>query len=225
MRYCYTTNLFLILFPMLQLYTWKTPNGQKVPIMLEELGLEYEIHPVNITKGEQMTPEYLAINPNNKIPALVVPDADEGPLTIFESGAILMYLAENSGKFMPTDTREKYQVIEWLMFQMAGVGPMFGQLNHFIKYAPERVEYAIKRYTDESKRLLGVMEKRLGEVSCLAGEYSIADIATWPWVNTIRVLEEVSIEEYPNVQRWFTEIGERPAVVAAMQKVKDEVKS
>lgn len=208
---------------MLQLYTWETPNGQKVPIMLEELAWDYEIHPVNITKGEQMTPEYLAINPNNKIPALVVPDAEGGPFSIFESGAILTYLAENSGKFMPTDTRGKYQVIEWLMFQMAGVGPMFGQLNHYIKFAPERVEYAIKRYTDESKRLLGVMEKRLGEVPYLAGDYSIADISTWPWVNTIRTLEEVSIRDYPNVERWFAEIEARPAVSAAMQKIKAAV--
>ncbi len=206
---------------MLQLYTWKTPNGQKVPILLEELGIEYEIHPINISSGEQKTPEYLAINPNNKIPALVVPDADGGPLTIFESGAILMYLAETSGKFMPSDLRGKYQVIEWLMFQMAGVGPMFGQLNHFIKYAPERVEYAITRYSDETNRLLKVMNTRLGEVPYLAGDYSIADISTWPWVKTISALEEVSMEQYPNVQRWFAEIGERPAVVTALQRIKE----
>jgi GST-like protein len=204
---------------MLQLYTWKTPNGYKVPIMLEELGLEYEIHPVNISKGEQMTPEFLAMNPNNKIPVLVDEDATGGPLTLFESGAILEYLAEKSGKLMPKDLQGKYQTLEWLMFQMASVGPMFGQLAHFTRFAPEKIEYATKRYTDEAKRIMGVMDGQLGRGEYLAGEYSIADIATYPWVRAIHALAPDVLQGIPNVDRWYMAIDARAAVKTAYEKV------
>ena len=204
---------------MLKLYTWKTPNGYKVPILLEELGLEYEIHPINISKGEQKTPEFLAINPNGKIPALVDEEAEGGALTIFESGAILEYLAEKHDAFMPTDLRGKYLVQEWLMFQMAAIGPMFGQLAHFTRFAPEKIEYAITRYTDEAKRLAGVLNTRLSAAPFLAGEYSIADIATWPWVRALKGMEVIDFSEYPNVTKWFDEVEARDAVTAAIQKV------
>jgi len=209
---------------MLKLYTWKTPNGYKVPILLEELAemgspMEYELHPINISKGEQMTPEFLAMNPNNKIPVLVDEDAVGGPLTIFESGAILMYLAEKSGKLMPQDMHGKYQTIEWLMFQMAGVGPMFGQLAHFARFAPEKIEYAIKRYTDEANRLFKVMDTQLGKTAYLAGDYSIADIATYPWVKAVSGIDESFISAHPNVERWFKAIADRDAVKKAYEKV------
>ena len=206
---------------MLKLYTWKTPNGYKVPIMLEELGLEYEIHPVNIAKGEQNAPEFLAMNPNNKIPVLVDEDAEGGPITIFESGAILIYLAEKakSEKLMPQDLHSKYKILEWLMFQMASEGPMFGQLAHFVKFAPEKIEYAIKRYTDESKRILGVMDGQLGREEYLAGAYSIADIAAYPWVRTIHALAPVVLQGIPNVDRWYMAIDAREAVKKAYEKV------
>jgi GST-like protein len=205
---------------MLKLCVWKTPNGYKVPILFEELGLEYELHPINISKGEQKTAEYLALNPNGKIPTLVDEDAEGGSLTIFESGAILEYLAEKSGKFIPQDLHGKYEVREWLMFQMAGVGPMFGQLVHFTRFAPEKVPYAITRYTDEVKRLLGVLDSRLSTAQYLGGdEYSIADISTWTWVRAAKNTEEVPFTDYANVSRWFDEIAERPAVARALQKV------
>src|SRR5580658_999764 len=201
----------------MKLYTWKTPNGYKPAIMLEELGLEYEIVPVNIQKGDQMKPEFLAMNPNHKIPVLV--DSD---LTIFESGAILMYLVEKSGKFQPKDLREKYTILEWLMFQMASVGPMFGQANHFVKYAPEKIDYAIKRYLDETKRIMGVLETRLSQVPYLGGEYGIADISTWPWVRAAQKNGNTDLAQFPNVKRWFDAIESRGAVKRALQKV-DEV--
>jgi GST-like protein len=204
---------------MLKLYVWKTPNGYKVPILLEELGLEYELHPINIGKGEQKTPEYLAMNPNGKIPTLVDEDAENGALTIFESGAILEYLAEKHGKLLPKDVHGKYAVMEWVMFQMGGVGPMFGQLSHFAKHAPEKVPYAITRYTDEAKRLLGVLEMQLGKGDYLAGEYSIADITTWTWVRAGKSLEVISFDEFPNVNRWLDAVGERAAVKTALEKV------
>jgi GSH-dependent disulfide-bond oxidoreductase len=198
---------------MLTLYTWTTPNGYKVPMLLEELGLAYEIKPVNIAAGEQMTPAFLAISPNNKIPALV-----DGDTSIFESGAILMYLAEKAGKFWPQEGAGKYAVAEWLMFQMASVGPTFGQANHFIKYAKEKIPYAIDRYTKEAARLCGVMEKRLGEAPFLAGEYSIADMATWPWVRTGVSGGYVDLQAYPNLKRWFEAIAARPATARALEK-------
>jgi GST-like protein len=204
---------------MLKLYTWKTPNGYKVPMMLEELKLPYEIIPVNISKDEQKTPAFLAMNPNHKIPVLVDDEAEGGPLTIFESGAILIYLAEKSGKLLAKDTASKFTTIEWLMFQMASVGPMFGQANHFIKYAPERIEYATKRYVDEANRLMGVMNTRLSTAEYLAGEYSIADIATWPWIRAGITNGFIKLEEYPKVQMWYASIESRPATVRALENV------
>jgi len=183
-------------------------------MMLEELGLDYEIVPVDIQKGAQMTPEFLAMNPNHKIPVLV-----DGDLTIFESGAIMLYLVEKSGKFQPKDLKEKYAIIEWLMFQMASVGPMFGQANHFVKYAPEKIEYAIKRYLDETKRLMGVLETRLSQVPYLGGEYGIADIATWPWVRAAKAAGNTDLEQFPNVKKWYGAIESRDAVKRALQKV------
>ena len=201
---------------MIQLYTWDTPNGKKVSIMLEEIGLPYEVHPVNLQKGEQFTPEYLAINPNNKIPAIVDPDGPGGePFKLFESGAILMYLAEKSGKLCPQETRKRYAVIQWLMFQMGGVGPMFGQANHFFRLQ-EKVPYAIERFRKEALRLYGVLDKELGQREYLAGEYSIADIATYPWVWRHDV-HQVKLEEYPNVKRWYDAIAARPAVKRGME--------
>ena len=167
---------------IIQLYTFGTPNGRKASIMLEEIGLKYETNVINILNDDQNTPEFLAINPNGKIPAIIDPDGPGGkPITIFESGAILIYLAEKSGKLLPKDPRKRMTVIEWLMFQMGGVGPMFGQTNHFRRFAKQEVPYAIERYTNEARRLYGVMDKRLKSVDFLAGDYSIADVATFPW--------------------------------------------
>jgi GST-like protein len=200
---------------MIQLYTWGTPNGKKVSIMLEEVGLPYEVHPINLGKGEQMTPEYLAINPNNKIPTIIDSDGPGGqPLKLFESGAILMYLAEKTGKFWPQDMRKRYEVIQWLMFQMGGVGPMFGQANYFFRLA-EKVPYAIERFHKEALRLYGVLDKELAERAYLAGEYSIADIATYPWVGRHEI-HQVKLEQFPNVKRWFDTISTRPAVQRGM---------
>jgi GST-like protein len=187
--------------------------------MLEEIGLAYELVPVNLGKREQLRPEFLALNPNQKIPVLV-----DGDMTIFESGAILIYLVEKSGRFQPKDLRHKYEIIEWLMFQMANVGPLFGQANHFVNRAPERIEYAIKRYRDETNRLTGVLETRLSSVSYLAGEYGIADIATWPWVRSARNNGHIEIEQYLNVKRWFDAIANRDAVKRALQKVDEACK-
>jgi GST-like protein len=199
----------------MKVYVWKTPNGYKVPIMLEELGQEYEIVPVNIAKGEQMTPEFLAMNPNHKIPVFV----DDSGLVIFESGAILMYLAEKHGKFFPQEERAKYIALEWLMFQMASVGPMFGQANHFIKYAPEKIPYAIDRYTKEAARIMGVLETRLAQAPFLAGEYGIADMATWPWVRTAKQNAISDLAQFPNVKKWYDSIESREAVKRAIEKV------
>ena len=201
---------------MIQLYTWDTPNGKKVSIMLEEIGLPYEVHPVNLRQGEQMKPEYLAINPNNKIPAIIDTDGPGGkPFTLFESGAILMYLAEKSGKLLPQDMRKRYEVIQWLKFQMGGVGPMFGQANYFFRLQ-EKVPYAIERFRKEALRLYNVLDKELGRREYLAGEYSIADIATYPWVWRHEV-HQVKLEEFPNVKRWFDAIAARPAVKRGME--------
>ncbi|HEY7218773.1 MAG TPA: glutathione S-transferase N-terminal domain-containing protein [Candidatus Binatia bacterium] len=201
---------------MIRLYTWGTPNGKKVSIMLEEIGMAYEVHPVNIGQGDQFKPEYLAINPNNKIPAIIDTDGPSGkPFTLFESGAILMYLAEKSGKMWPVDMRQRYLVSQWLMFQMGGVGPMFGQANYFYRHE-EKVPYAIERYHKESLRLYGVLEKRLSESEYLAGEYSIADIATYTWVGR-HEMHHVKLEEFSNVKRWFDVISERPAVQRGME--------
>ena len=201
----------------MKIYTWKTPNGYKVPIMLEELGKEYEIIAVDISKGEQKTPEFLAMNPNHKIPVFV--DDENGGLTIFESGAILIYLAGKYKKFLSEDLKPKFEALEWLMFQMASVGPMFGQANHFIKYAPEKIDYAIKRYTDESVRIMGVLETRLAQVPYLAGEYGIADIATWPWIRTGVTNKIVDLAQFPAVEKWYKAIENREAVKRAIEKV------
>ena len=201
---------------MIDLYTWGTPNGRKVSIMLEELGLPYKTHAINILKDDQFKPEFIAINPNSKIPAIVDPDGPGGSLPLFESGAILIYLAEKHGKFLPRDPRQRYIVLQWLMFQMGGVGPMFGQTHHFLRSAKEDVPYGKKRYHAETKRLYGVMNKRLGEAKYLAGnEYTIADIATFPWVSRFE-WHQVDLNEFPNVKRWFDEIAARPAVKKGM---------
>jgi GST-like protein len=201
---------------MIQLYTWKTPNGRKVSVMLEEIGLPYEVHPIDLSKGDQFKPEYLAINPNNKIPAIIDTDGPGGkPLKLFESGAILMYLAEKTGKFWPLDMRQRYDVMQWLMFQMGGVGPMFGQANYFFR-ASEKVPYAIDRYHKEARRLYGVLDKQLKQQEYLAGEYSIADIATYPWVGR-HEMHQVKLEDFPDVKRWFDTISARPAVNRGME--------
>jgi GST-like protein len=200
---------------LIQLYTWATPNGKKVSIMLEEVELPYEVHSINIAMGDQLKPEYLAINPNNKIPAISDTDGPGGkPLKLFESGAILMYLAEKTGKFLPQEMARRYEVIQWLMFQMGGVGPMFGQANYFYRLE-EKVPFAIDRYYKEAIRLYKVLEQTLGQRDYLAGDYSIADIATYPWVGR-HDGHNVKLEEFPNVKRWFETISQRPAVKRGM---------
>jgi GSH-dependent disulfide-bond oxidoreductase len=196
---------------LIDLYTWTTPNGRKVSIMLEEVGLPYEVHPINISKDEQFDPKFLEISPNNKIPAIV--DRDNG-WSVFESGAILIYLAEKTGKLLPQEPKRRLQTFEWLMFQMGGVGPFFGQNHHFSRFAKEKIPYAIERYVNETKRLYGVMDRRLGRVPYLAGEdYTIADVATWPWVARWEWHSlDRGLDGYPNVKRWFDAIGARPAV-------------
>ena len=201
---------------MIELHTWTTPNGRKVSVMLEECGLPYIAHKVNIGQNEQFKPEFLAISPNNRIPAIVDSDGPDGkPIHLFESGAILVYLAGKTGKFLPTSTKGKYEALQWLMWQMGGVGPMFGQAHHFLRAAPEQVPYGIKRYTDEARRLYGVLDRRLAEAAYLAGEYSIADIATYPWIAR-HEWHKVDLAEFPNVKRWYDTIGRRPAVVRGM---------
>ena len=201
---------------MIDLYTWATPNGRKVSFMLEELGLPYEVHPVNLAKGEQFKPEYLAINPNNKIPSIVDRDGPDGePYAVFESGAILIYLAEKTGNLMPRDTRARYAVMQWLMFQMGGIGPMFGQAHNFLRHDPQQDSYGVERFKKEVARLYGVMDRRLAESEFLAGDYSIADIATYPWV-TLYERHRTRLEDFPNVKRWFDAISSRPAVQRGM---------
>ena len=197
----------------IEVYSWPTPNGHKVHVMLEECGLSYEAIPVNIGAGEQFRPEFLAISPNNKIPAIVDPDGPDGkPISLFESGAILVYLAGKTGRFMPDSDRGKYEVLQWLMFQMGSVGPMLGQAHHFRMYAPEKLPYAIDRYSNEARRLYGVIDKRLAQSEWLGGaEYSIADIATFPWLRSWQN-QGVVLDEYPHLKRWFDTIAERPAV-------------
>jgi GSH-dependent disulfide-bond oxidoreductase len=207
---------------MIDLYFWPTPNGQKVSIFLEETGLPYNVIPINIGKGDQFEPKFLEVSPNNKIPAIVDHEGPGGkPISIFESGAILMYLAEKTGKFMPADTRGRWQVTEWVMFQMGTVGPMLGQANHFRNYAPEKLQYAIDRYTNESKRIFNVMDRRLTGRDYLAGEYSIADMACWPWIVTRKKGGEY--DEFVNLNRWADAIGERPAVKRGMAVLMDTI--
>jgi GST-like protein len=202
---------------MIDLYTWGTPNGRKVSIMLEETGLPYRVHKVDISKNEQFKPEFLALNPNSKIPAIVDQEGPGGkPLPLFESGAILIYLAEKTGKLLPTDPAARYTVLQWLMFQMGGVGPMFGQVHHFLRAAPEPVPYAIERYGKETRRLYGVLDAHLGKSDYLAGDYSIADIATFPWVAR-HEWHKVALADFPGVERWFKAISARPAAARGMQ--------
>jgi len=194
---------------MIDLYTWSTPNGRKVSIMLEECGLEYKVHPINISLDEQHHPDFLAIGPNNRIPAIV--DTDNG-FSLMESGAILMYLAEKTDKFWPQDFETKWRTVEWLMWQMGGVGPMIGQAHHFLKNNKGVSEYSEKRYHDEAERLYGVLDGRLEENEYMAGaEYTIADIATWPWISRFE-WHQVDMNEFPNVVRWYKAIAARPAV-------------
>lgn len=201
---------------MIDLYTWKTPNGRKISIMLEEVGLPYRVHPVDIGNDEQFAPDFLKISPNNKIPAIVDPYGPDGkPLSLFESGAILIYLSAKTGKLLPHDVRGRFVALQWLMFQMGGVGPMFGQVHHFLRFASEDVPYAKKRYADEKDRLYGVLDRRLGEAEFLADEYSIADIATYPWVAR-HEWQATDLNDYPNVKRWFDAISARPAVQRGM---------
>jgi GST-like protein len=211
---------------MIDVYTWPTPNGHKVHILLEECELPYAVHPIDIGAGDQFAPDFLAISPNNKIPAIVDSDGPDGePIPLFESGAILVYLAAKTGRFLPSDIRAKYEVLQWLMFQMGGVGPMLGQAHHFRNYAPQKIAYGIDRYTNEAKRLYGVLERRLAAAGdwLAAGEYSIADIATWPWIRS-HDNQGVSLDDYPNVSRWFERIDERPAVQRAITVLADRRK-
>lgn len=201
---------------MIDLYSWKTSNGKKASIMLEECALEYNIHPINIGKDDQFTAEYLSINPNGKIPAIIDQDGPGGrPYTVFESGAILMYLAEKTEKFMPTEMAARYEVIQWLMFQMGGIGPIFGQVHHFKRAAKEQVPYAINRYYTECRRLYGVLDDRLAGREYLAGDLSIADFATLPWVFRFD-WQEVDLADFPNVKRWYDSLMARPALARGM---------
>lgn len=198
---------------MIDLYTWPTPNGHKVHIMLEELEMPYNIIPINIGEGDQFKPDFLKISPNNKMPAMVDSDGPDGaPISIFESAAILLYLAEKSGRFMPQDMRSRYTAMQWLMFQMGGVGPMLGQAHHFRAYAPEKIQYAIDRYTNEAGRIYGVIDRRLGESAWLAGDdYTIVDMATFPWLRS-HERQGQDLNDFPNLKKWYETIEARPAV-------------
>ncbi|MBL8699366.1 MAG: glutathione S-transferase N-terminal domain-containing protein [Alphaproteobacteria bacterium] len=202
---------------MYDLYAWPTPNGYKISILLEELGQPYNVVAVDIGAGDQFKPEFLAISPNNKMPALVDSEGPGGkPLAIFESGAIMMYLAEKHGRFWPQDVRGKYDVAQWLMFQMASVGPMLGQAGHFHNYAPEPIPYALDRYTNEGKRIYGVLDRKLATSSCLAGAYSIADMAVFPWLR-FPERQGLSMDDFPHLHRWREEIAARPAVKKGLE--------
>jgi GST-like protein len=203
---------------MIDVYSWPTPNGHKVHILLEECALPYRAIPVNIGGGEQFAPEFLAISPNNKIPAITDPEGPDGkPISLFESGAILLYLAGKTGRFLPGDVRGRYEVLQWLMFQMGGVGPMLGQNHHFRQYAPEKLAYAIDRYTNEARRLYGVIDRRLASSKWLGGaEYTIADMATWPWLRNWKN-QGMELSQHPHLERWFHAIEARPAVQRGVQ--------
>ncbi|MFM2400418.1 MAG: hypothetical protein RL341_2575 [Pseudomonadota bacterium] len=210
---------------MIHVHTWATPNGHKVHIMLEECGLPYEVHAVDIGAGDQFKPDFLKISPNNRIPAIVDPDGPDGqPISVFESGAILLYLAGKTGKFLPNDTRGKYKVLEWLMWQMGGFGPMLGQAHHFRLYAPEKIEYGINRYTNEAKRLYGVLDKQLSKNAYVGGkEYSIADMAIYPWARSA-ANQGIDWADYPHAKKWFDVIDARPAVQRGVQVLADRRK-
>ena len=206
---------------MIELYYWTTPNGHKISIFLEEAGTAYAIHPVNISKGEQFSDHFLSFAPNNRIPAIrdTAPADGGAPIGIFESGAILEYLAEKEGKFLPTDVRGKYEVLQWLHWQIGGLGPMAGQNHHFVQYAPERIPYAMERYVKETGRLYGLLNKQLEGRDFIAGEYSIADMACYPWVVPYE-RQQQDLEKFPNVKRWFAAVAARPAVQRAYAKAR-----
>ncbi len=210
---------------MIDAYSWPTPNGHKIHIMLEECELPYRVIPVSIGAGDQFKPDFLAISPNNKIPAIVDADGPDGkPITLFESGAILVYLAGKTGKFLGKTDREKFSALQWLMFQMGGLGPMLGQAHHFRIYAPEKIAYAVDRYTNESKRLYGVMDKQLSQTEYLAGdEYTIADIAAFPWTRSA-ANQGIDWNDFPNARRWFDQIDARPAVQRGVAVLADSRK-
>jgi GST-like protein len=210
---------------MIEVYSWATPNGHKVHIMLEESGLPYRVHAIDIGAGEQFAAEFLAISPNNKVPAIVDPDGPDGaPISLFESGAILLYLAAKSGRFLPADVSGKYAVLQWLMFQMGSVGPMLGQTHHFRIYAPQKIAYAIERYSNEARRLYGVMDRRLANSRYIGGvEYSIADIAIFPWLRSWKN-QGIDWNDHPHLKGWFDEIGARPAVQRGVAVLADRRK-
>ena len=210
---------------MIEVYSWATPNGHKVHIMLEECGLPYRVHAVDIGAGDQFKHDFLAISPNNKIPAITDPDGPDGqPLSLFESGAILLYLASKTGRFLPDTTRARFEVLEWLMFQMGGLGPMLGQAHHFRIYAPEKIPYAIDRYTNEARRLYGVLDRQLARHKYVAGaEYSIADIAVFPWLRSWKN-QGIDWKDYPSLKGWFDEIAGRPAVKRGVEVLADRRK-
>jgi GSH-dependent disulfide-bond oxidoreductase len=193
---------------MIDLYTWTTPNGRKVSILLEELGLPYKTHAIDISKDEQFQPEFLKISPNNRIPAIV---DNESGIALMESGAIMIYLADKTGKFLPKEGEGRYRVLEWLMWQMGGIGPMLGQVHHFVKYNPGKAPYAEERYLKEAARLYGVLDRRLEQQAFVAGEYSIADMSIWPWISRFE-WQQMDLGKFPNVKRWYEEIAARPAV-------------
>lgn len=207
---------------MIELYYWTTPNGHKITIFLEETGLDYEIFPVDISKGEQFNPDFLKIAPNNRIPAIrdMAPADGGAPLGIFESGAILEYLADKSGQFLPKEPRARFNVLQWLYWQMGGLGPMAGQNHHFVQYAPERIPYAMERYVKETNRLYGVLNKQLEGKDYIAGDYSIADMASYPWVVPYE-RQQQKLEDFPNLKAWFERMSARPAVQRAYAKAKE----
>jgi GSH-dependent disulfide-bond oxidoreductase len=202
---------------MIELHTWGTPNGRKVSIMLEECNLPYSVHKIDISKGEQFKPEFLKISPNNRIPAIVDPDGPDGkPYHLFESGAILLYLADKTGKFLPADKAKHYDTVQWLMWQMGGFGPMLGQAHHFLRAAPTKIEYGIKRYVDEAKRLYGVLDRQLAKSEFVAGaEYTIADMSIYPWASR-HEWHTVDLADFAHVKRWYDTVAARPAVVKGM---------
>lgn len=209
---------------MIDLYTWPTPNGHKVQIMLEELALPYRTVPVDITEGAQFAPAFLAISPNNKVPTIVDSEGPgDAPYGVFETGAILLYLSEKTGRFMPRETAARYDALQWLMWQMGGQGPMFGQAQHFHSYAPEKVPYAMERYANEGRRLLGVMDARLGSRDYMMDEYSIVDMACFPWVRVHKMCG-LTLDDFPNVARWYGVVRARPAVDRGLKVLMDRFK-
>ena len=207
---------------MIDLYTWPTPNGHKIHIMLEETGLPYRVHPIDIGAGDQFKPEFLEISPNNKMPAMIDSDGPDGkPISLFESGAMLLYLASKTGKFLPENIRDRWAMLQWLMFQMGGVGPMLGQAHHFLVYAPEKIPYAMQRYSKEANRLYGVLDRRLAQSKFIAcKDYTIADMAIMPWLRSYKN-QGVEMDEYPQVKRWFDGIAARPAVQRGLAVLAD----